>query len=218
MKKMLVLSLGLLMCSLSFGAEIRAAEENTIKQPVFLLCPHKERYSAWSLSLVVEKGNPSKPVKMVLEKLSGKNGKDDGYAKVLDAQRDPKTEREALASLDAASFSGGSLRVEQDNALTVTVAPDGENLKLNIDMRISAKGHFILGGNESDKRNVVLKYNKALKIWDAYATVLEDKDGTNAVTGEPLLITGLAFPVTGTGIYRIGAVLAGGSVVLVYDK
>lgn len=218
MKKTIALALSLALSAVSYAAEIKAQEVATLKQPVFLLCPHKERYSALSLSMVVEKSDPSKPVKVVLEKLSGKNGKDDGYVKVLAAQQDPKSEREEVASLEVAAFPTGSLRVDKDNALNISVTPDGKTYKLMIDMRIAAEGRFMIGGSDASKRTVILKYSKFLKAWEAYATVLEDKDGRNIAEGDPILITGLAFPVTATGIYRIGAVLAGGTSVLVYDK
>ena len=76
--------------------------------------------------------------------------------------------------------------------------------------------YFIIGGDASEKRSVVLKYNSALKKWSAYATVLLNEKGQNAVGALPLPISGLGFPVTGTGIYRIVAGVQGGAVI-VYD-
>ena len=204
---------------LSIPGALCAEDATTLRQPIFLMCPHNEHYSAWSLALVVDKNTPSKPLKIILEKLNGKNGKDDGYAKVYAAQRDAKTEREELASLDAKSFGSGALRVEKDNALKVTVTPEGENFNLMIDMRISAEGHFIIGGAESTRRNVILKYNKIFKTWEALATVLADKDGSNVIASpEGAPITGIDFKVTATGIFTIAAVLAGGNAIMVYDK
>lgn len=204
---------------LSTIGALRAEDAATLRQPIFLMCPHNEHYSAWSLALIVEKNCPSKPVRIVLEKLSGKNGKDDGYAKVYEAQRDARTEREELASLDAKAFGRGALSVEKDHALKVTVTPEGENYNLMIDMRVSADGHFIIGGAESARRKVILKYNKIFKTWEALATVLADKDGSNVVAdAEGAPITGISFKVTATGIYTIAAVLAGGRAVMVYDK
>ncbi len=204
-----------------FGAAVPAvaSEAATEKQPVFLMCPHKERYSAWSLSFVVDKKDPSKPLSLILEELSQKNSKDEGgYAKVLAAQADPATPRVQVATLDAKSFGSGALRVTENNALSVTCTPDGENYKLSIDMRVSADGHFIMGGQEASRRDIVLKFDKTAKKWKAYATALTDKNGRNVVGADPVQITGIAFPVTGTGIYRVAASLASGAGVIIYDK
>ena len=219
MKLAMAAVLSVCMLAASCFAAAVAAEEVTEKQPVFLLCPHHERYGSWSLYLTLDKNDPSKPLSLGLEELVDKNSKDDGsYDKVIAAQNNPATERVDLGKLDAKAFGSGSLSVSKNNALNVTCTPDGDALKLMIDMRISADGHFIVGGSEANKRNIVLKYNKVLKKWNAYATVLEDKDGHNVVGAEPVMVTGLAFPVTGTGIYRIVAALPGGKAVLVYDK
>ena len=86
----------------------RALAEETIKHPVFLLCPQKERYSAWSLALVTEKSNPSKPLKLVLEKLNGKNAKDETYSKVLEAQSDPN-----LAGLRTSPEFGKAIKPQE---------------------------------------------------------------------------------------------------------
>lgn len=213
----LVLSV-FMMATACFAATI-AAEGATEKQAVFLLCPHHERYGSWSLFLTVDKSDPSKPLSLGLEELVDKNSKDEGsYEKVIAAQNNPATERVDLGKLDAKSFGAGSLSVAKNNALNVTCTPDGETLKLMIDMRISADGHFIVGGAEAAKRNIVLKYNQAMKKWAAYATALQDKDGRNVVSTDPVLVTGLNFPVTATGIYRISAIFIGGKGILVYDK
>lgn len=196
---------------------VRAEDGASEKQPVFLLCPSHERYGSWSLYLNVDKNDPSKVLGLGLEELLNKNSKDEGgYEKVLDAQRNPSTPREEIGTLDAKSFGSGSIRVQKNEALTVTCTPAGADYSLMINMRISADGHFIIGGDASEKRSVVLKYNSALKKWSAYATVLLNEKGQNAVGALPLPISGLGFPVTGTGIYRIVAGVQGGAVI-VYD-
>lgn len=192
-------------------------EAATKKQPVFLLCPEHERYSSWSLYFTVDKKDPAKPLSLGLEELSQLNHKDTGYTKVLEAQENPATPKTDLATLDAKSFATGSLKVEKNNALNVTVTPDGDTYKLMIDLRIEQEKRFAIGGKDA-KNNIVLKYNPALRAWGAYATSLYDHEGRNLVSGDPLRVTGLLFPVSSTAIVRIYAVLAGGKSVLIYDR
>ena len=207
----------IVMATSCFAATV-VAEEGTEKQPVFLLCPHHERYGSWSLYVTVNKSDPSKVLNLGLEELVEKNSKDDGgYEKVIDAQNNPATSRMDLGTLDAKSFGSGSLRVAKNNALNVTCTPVEKGLQLMIDMRITSDGHFVIGGPEVTHRNIVLMYNKETKKWHAFAIVLEDNLGQNKVGAEPLRVTGLAFKVTGTGIFRILAAVPG-SHVMVYDK
>ncbi|MEI6233784.1 MAG: hypothetical protein WCT04_12070 [Planctomycetota bacterium] len=216
--KTLTALLGVLMLVAACCPVVQAVDEKTENHPVFLLCPAHERYGSWSLYLKVDKNDPSKVLALGLEELKQHNSKDDGgYLKVLEAQANASTEREQIGTLDAASFGSGSLRVEKNNALNVTCTPAGKDFTLMVDMRISADGHFIIGGKESDRRNVVLKYDTVAKKWNAYATVLVNKDGVNAVGAEPLYVSGILFPVTGTGIFRISVALRGGNGVWVYD-
>lgn len=194
------------------------AEETPVKHPVFLLCPQKERSGAWSLSLVVEKSDPSKPLKLVLEQLNGKNAKDETYTKVLEAQSDPKAERDEIGSLDAKSFGSGTLSIKKDNALNITFTPEGDHYNLMIDMRITADQRFMIGGAESSKRNVIVKFSKAYKKWESQATVMQDATGKDLINGgSPMPMSGIVFPVTGTGIYTIHGVFSGVAVQL-YGK
>ncbi len=218
MKILMVLASVILATACSFAPAF-AADVATVNQPVFLLCPSHEHYGSWSLYLKVDKNDPSKVLALGLEELTNRNSKDDGgYEKVIEAQRNPETARQNIGTLEAASFGSGSIRVEKNNALSVTCTPKGSDYELMINMRISADGHFIIGGTESDKRNVILKYNAVEKKWAAYATVLANQEGQNVVGAQPLFLSGLAFPVTGTGIYRIVAGLMGGRAVIVYDS
>lgn len=217
MKFVTVFLSAVLLAACFFPAALAADAVNE-KQPVFLLCPKHERYGSWSLYVTVDKGDHSKVLSLGLEELVGKNSKDDGsYAKVLEAQMNPETTREPVATLDAASFGSGSLKVEKNNALTVTCTPTGSDYTLMIDMRISADGHFIIGGAEASKRNVILKYDSIDKKWSAYATTMANEKGDNVIGATPLYISGLLFPVTATGIYQIGASFKNGRGVVVYD-
>ncbi|HLX61475.1 MAG TPA: hypothetical protein VKX17_09355 [Planctomycetota bacterium] len=215
-----------LMCALAFvvanffAAAIRAAEEaETKKQPIFLMCPENERYSSWSIYATVDKKDPSKLLGIGLDELSNHNCADDGgYSKVVDVQGKSDAPAVNLGTLDAKSFGSGSLKVEKDNALNVTVTPDGDKYKLTIDLRIAADQHFIMGGSEAAKRNLVLMYNKGFKAWGAYATALEDDKGKNIITGEPVRVTGIKFPVKAAGIYTITAGLAGNQGVKIFDR
>src|SRR6185436_11319188 len=153
-----------------------AEEPTTKKQPVFLLCPDRERYSSWSLYFVVDKKDPKKVLSLGLEELSQHNKMDDkGYGKVLEAQENPSTPRVELGSLDAKSFGSGALKIEKNNALNVTLTPDGENFKLMIDLRIEQDKRFQMGGKDS-KHDLVLKYNPAFRAWGTYANTLSDHE------------------------------------------
>lgn len=197
--------------ALVLGALPTAGAMDGDKQPVFLMSPHKEKYSAWSLYLVVDKGDPGKVLQLGLEKLKKKNSKDMTYEEVLAAQRDPKTEREVLGTLDAANFSSGRIEVEKDDALHVSLTPQGSDYQLMVSIRISADKRFTIGGKDQGKHNVILRYNKDSKSWSATAKTLTDTEGKR-VTDKP--ISGIVFPVTGTGIYRIIGVIEGEPVLL----
>src|ERR1043165_4763878 len=197
--------------------DTKPAEAETKKQLGFLLCPDKEHYSSWSLCVTVDKKDPKKVLGICLAELTGLNQRDPGYNKVLAAQDDPKTPRVELATLDAKSFGTGALKVEKNNALNVTVTPDGDNYKLMIDLRIEQEKRFSMGGEKSPN-NLLLKYNPAFRAWGVYATSLSDHTGKNLVSGEPVRVTGLVFPLSSTAIVRIYAALAGGKLVLIYDR
>ena len=210
---------------LLFSPSLARAEEPAAagsKQPVFLLCPYKEKLSAWSLFLAVDPQNPRKVLALGLEKLKKQNAKDFTYDQVLAAQKNPKTERETIGSLDAKNFSGGMLEVQKDEALKVEVKPlaDG-SLRLMISLRINLEQRFVVGGNERQKRDVVLRYNQEKRAWEALALALEDKKGKQvASAANPKFISGLAFPVQSgsIGIPTIYGVMAGGVTITLMDN
>jgi hypothetical protein len=190
-------------------------------QPVFLMCPHKHKFSAWSLYVVTDKGDPKNLTALGLEKLKGKNSEDmapNGYENCLAAQMDSKTERETIGTLDAKDFGKSEIRVEKDDALHVGVTKvDDQTYRLSISMRCTSDKRFIVGGKEQKKRDIVIKYDAGKKAWGACALTLIDSDGQNAATGGCAPISGITFPVIGTGIYRILAVMGDGSPVLLVD-
>src|SRR5437868_14433857 len=96
-----LMALMALTIAFSASAATPAAAEKGVKQPVFLLCPHAEGYSAWSLYVMVDEQDPQKILSLGLEKLSKKNSKDSSYDDVVAAQSDPKVQRERIGSLDA---------------------------------------------------------------------------------------------------------------------
>jgi len=198
------------------------AQDNGLRQPVFLLCPHRERLSAWSLFLLVDKNDPSKVLSLGLEKLKKQNSKDSSYAAVLAAQKDPKSERELIAMLDSKTFGTGVLEVQKDEALKVSVTPaDQGGLRLMISLRINLDERFVFGGAEQQKRDIVLRYDPAKRTWGAVAATLLDVKGNNALeSGRARPVSGIVFPVGvgGTGITRIAAVLDGNDAIVLYDK
>ncbi len=207
----LIASVGTCAC-----AEGDKADETTDKQPVFVLCPHNEHYGSWSLYVTVDKSDPSKLKNFGVEELVDKNSKDNGYQKVLEAQRDPKSARAKVAELDAKSLGSTALRVERDDALRITLTPEGDDYRVAISLRTTLSGRFEIGG--TDARKLLLTYNKAVRSWEVVAKSLADVKGRNVVNGAPLLMTGLAFKVTTTGIYRIVAAPIAGAPVLVMDN
>lgn len=196
--------------------------EDGLKQPIFLLCPHKKRFGAWSLFLTVDKNDPSKVLAIGLESLPGKNSEDlapGGYEKVLQAQKDLSITRTPIATLDAANFGSGQLRVEKDDALQVSVSSvDATTLRLMISMRISADLRFTIGGKEQSLRDVLIKYNNTTQRWTACATKLQDSKSQDATGGRCRSITGIVFPVTGTGIYRVVGVMDDGDAVILFER
>lgn len=188
------------------------------KQPVFLFCPHKEAVSSLSLYLLVDKNNPSKPVAMGLEELTGKNSKDQTYKGVLNAQKDPATQRNAIARIDAGDFGRRTLDVKENNMLSIGVNETKEGLKLTIDARIGLDQRFVVGGAEREKRDLILKYSSIYKCWQAIAPKLEDISGRNVVGRFAKTLTGIVFSASSTGVSRIAAVDEFGAPVLLLDK
>jgi len=207
--------LGLLAATVLAPLTVAAADGQ--KHPVFVLSPHKEKYSAWSLYVVADKADPSKAVGFGLEKLERVNSLDAGsYEAVVEAQKNPATPRENLGELSAAEFGQKKIEIVKNDALKVTVQPQQDgSLKLDLSMRITSDQRFNIGGKEDGKREVIFKYNAGKKAWEAVAGKMKNAEGDAVNPGEP--ISGVVFPVTGTGIYRIVGVTASGPVVLL-DK
>jgi hypothetical protein len=188
------------------AAESAAAAEG-VNQPIFLLCPHRQKYSAWSLFLTVDKSDPSRVLACGLEKLPGKNSVDlepNGYEAVLKAQRDPKTPREILTTLPATEFATGQLKIEKDNALHVSLTPMGAGeYRLMVSLRVSADERFTVGGKEQGKRDAVVRFDRATGTWSTYAVKMQDSKGNVVANPAPRPFSGILFPVSGTGIYRV---------------
>ncbi|HLX64574.1 MAG TPA: hypothetical protein VKX17_25095 [Planctomycetota bacterium] len=197
-------------------AGVPAAHEETVKQSVFLFCPHKEGAGAWSLYAVADKNDPSKILALGLEELSGKNSKENTYKGVLNAQKDPSTPRSELSHLDAREFSGG--RLQGKDLLSIKVEPVSDYFKLTIDARVSSDGHFVVGGPEQGRRDVILKYSSVYKTWQAKALKLEDVAGQNAVGKYAMTLTGIVFTVGTTMVSRICAVDEFGKAVMLMDR
>lgn len=201
-----------------FPTAVHAAAPSE-KQAVFLLCPRHKTYSAWSLYLEVDRDDPSNVRALGLEELRNKNASDSSYEDVLAAQNDPATQRKSLGTLDAARFGSGTINVTDSDALHVSVArvAAGE-LRLTLSMRISFDGRFEIGGKEESKRDVLFKYDSDKKAWFACADRLVDNNGRQTVDSGCLPLTGIVFPVTGTGIYRVIAATTSGDAIVVMDR
>lgn len=183
------------------------------KQPVFLMCPHVKRYSAWSVYLTVDKSDPVKILTLGLDKLPGVNSVDlDGFSAVQTKQSGPG---EAIGTLKFSDFGSGVIKVAKDDALHLSASPvDAETVRLSISMRCTSDKRFVIGGKEQKTRDVVLKYDKGAKKWNAVALTMKDINGRKILeSGAPL--AGIRFPVTGTGIYQIVAISGGDEVVLI---
>jgi hypothetical protein len=211
MKSMLGMLVLFVAAAAILPSPVKAADE-AVRQPVFLICPHKENKSAWSLFLKVDKTDPSKVLYLGLEALDKVNSvQSNGYEAVLEAQKKDSTPRTELLKLNASEFGRGEIKVEQNSALNVSVAPNADgSMKLNISMRRTSDKRFNFGGKDAAKRDLVLKYNKDKKEWGAFAAKLEDAEGGKISEGGTQQMTGIQFPITGTGIYRIVGWMADG--------
>lgn len=187
------------------AAESKEGENMHEKQPVFLICPFTKGYSALSLYVEVDTADKSKILALGLESLTDKNSKESSYDAVLQAQSDPKTLREAVGTLSATEFASGMIHIKQHDALKISVTPDGDDLRLMISMRVGLDQRFNFGGKDKNKRDIVLHFDRAKQSWEARATRLHDADGRSVVNGESLRISGICFPITATGVYRIVA-------------
>jgi hypothetical protein len=198
---------------------VARAAETDLKQPVFLLCPHSSKYSAWSLYLVVDPKDHSKVLSLGLEGLKNQNSKDSSYADVLVAQYDPKVAREFVAGLDAKDFSSGTLNVAVMDALHISLAPQPDgSLTLMISMRVSATGRFVIGGKKLSSQNIALVYDPVAKTWLAKVKTLSDFNGDRVALASGKTMTGLIFPLTGTGVYTIMGVMEGGDSTTLMDR
>src|SRR5437016_5764221 len=92
----LIISLAVI--SAAIGAEAAEAAADAAKQPLFLLAPKsKGSHNAWSLSMIVDAADPSKPAALLLEELPGQNLGKTTYAAIEAAQKDAKTKRTEVA-------------------------------------------------------------------------------------------------------------------------
>lgn len=218
MKRTLFLALLALVTAFSvIPAPAQAADGN--KHAVFLMCPHKKKYSAWSVYVVADPANPSKLTGLGLDKLSGENSEDnaDGYEGVLKVQQSGGGTVENLGKLDASEFGKGKIEIEKNDALKLSIEAAGEDYRLMISMRCTSDKRFDVGGKNVKNREILVKFDKGSNKWVAHATKI------NSISGEPIVappggpITGITFPVTGTGIYRIVGVMKSGEQVLFVD-
>ena len=189
-----------------------------VKQPVFLFCPHRESANSWSLYVLVDKNDPTKPLGLGLEELSGKNSKDNTYNGVLDAQKNPGTQRNPVSFLEAKNFGASTLDIKENNMLSIGVTPAKDGLHLEVNARISIDQHFIVGGSEKNLRDLVLAYSYLNKCWVAKSPALQDKDGNNQVGRYALPLTGIVFTASATGVSRIAAVTNLGSAIMLMDR
>ncbi len=216
MRKFVMANLAIFMVTLLVPVSVVRAEG--VKQPVFLICPHQKKYSAWSVYLNVDPSNPEKVLGLGLDELSGINSVDSGgYEGAQAAQADAKTKRENLGTLSVDQFGKGQIKIEKNDALHLGVESAGNGTyRLLISMRCTSDQRFVVGGKEQKKRDIVLKYDKGSKTWQAVAEKMTDING-KAVLNPGTQIQGIMFPVTGTGIYRIVGMLPGGDSALLVD-
>jgi len=196
----------------------KTVNESVLKQPVFILCPHKSGYSAWMIYVEVNREDPGKLKSLCLESLTHINSIDYHEDEIINLVASPKTAREQLDRLPADRFSVGSLNVKKNDALHVSVTRTGDDYQLNLNMRVGASEHFIIGGKEQAKRSIVLHYDPKEKHWSACATHLEDAEGTTVVQSGYEPMYGMYFPVTFTGVYRIVGVFKKGDVAILMDR
>ena len=195
-----------------------AAQSAGARQPVFLLCPHKETYSAWSLYLLVDKNDPSKVVAYGLEALKNQNAKDSSYDDVLRAQNEAKTPREALGEIQSGEIGRREITISENDALHLSLSPAGDGAyTLSVSMRVGWSDRFVIGGRDANKKDIAIKYNKELRQWQAFPRRLVDTDGVNH-SDDHTAMPGVVFPVSSTGIYQVFGVLDNGETVLLMDR
>lgn len=189
------------------------------RQPVFLLCPHRTKFSAWSLYLEVETARPWKVQRLGLDELSGLNSKDATYEAVLAAQHHASTKRKDITALNAADFGKKDLCVEKYDALRATLEPveDG-TFRLLLSLRVGASERFVIGGANSKRNAVSLKFDATSKTWSALATALEGSGGEKLVRTRVVPISGLLFPLSDTGIHTMLGVVNDSTIVTLMDR
>ncbi|MEI6235224.1 MAG: hypothetical protein WCT04_19370 [Planctomycetota bacterium] len=189
-----------------------------VKQNIFVFCPHVEGRGAWSLFVLFDKSNPSKPLSIGLDELPGKNSKELSYKGVLDAQKEPSTRRTELARLDAKDFATGSLEVRENNLLSVKVAEAVNGLKLSVDARIGIDDRFVFGGPGGNHGELLVKYSGVYQCWQTQALRLENTDGRNVVGKYNLTLSGIIFNAGSTRVSRICAVDEYGCPTILMDR
>lgn len=214
------LFLALLTAAMVFSAipvSVQAADG--AKHPVFLMCPHKKKYSAWSVYVTADPANPSKLTGLGLDKLKGENSEDNpnGYEGVLKVQAEGSGTVENLGKLDASEFGKGKIEIEKDDALKLSIEAAGEDYRLMISMRCTSDKRFDVGGKNVKSREILIKFDKASGKWYAHAVRVKSINDEDLISPPGAPITGIFFPVTGTGIYRIVGVLKDGQQVLFID-
>lgn len=211
--------LSILAAALVLGAMPLAVQAADNKQPIFLMSPHKKKYSAWSVYVVADPANPAKIASLGLDKLKGQNSEDNanGFDGVWKAQFEAGTERESLGTLDAAEFGRGKIEIQKDDALKLSMEAAGEDYKLIISMRCTSDKRFEVGGKYAKIREILVKLDKASGKWYAHANLIKNINEETLVGPPGAPILGITFPVTGTGIYRIVGVMKDGEQVLFVD-
>ncbi|HYG78396.1 MAG TPA: hypothetical protein VEK08_25565 [Planctomycetota bacterium] len=196
-----------------------ASTPATVKQPVFLICPSTAKNSALSLYVMVDSRDRSKVRSFGIEELSGLNSFGSSYDNVLAAQADPTTRRTQIGVLEARDFGRRQLVVEKDDVLHITLTPrrDG-SLSVMCDVRVGSSKRFVIGGKDSDKRAVVLRYDESSESWHAQVEALTDSTGKKVEGAIGRRITGVLFPVASTGIYMVAVAFDDGTGVLLLDR
>ena len=196
-----------------------SAAEKIVKQPVFLLCPHAAKSDAWSLYLLVDENDHSKVLAAGIDELANQNSKDSSYAAVLAAQYDPKVKHSSLTTAVATDFGSKEMVVKEDDALHVSLTLRSDGIvDLMLSMRTGLFSRFIIGGEDKGRRDVILAYDTTAKSWYAEARALSDNKGVQIPEVSGKKMTGIVFPVTGTGIYKIMGVFENGDYVCLVDQ
>lgn len=215
MRKFLSVTLAAFLLTLVLPAAARAEDG---KQSIFLMCPHQKKYSAWNVYLTVDPSSPDKVTGLGLEKLDGVNSVDAGGVEAVQtAQNAAGTKRENLGKLSVAEFGKGQIKIEKDDALHLGMETvDASTYRLVISMRCTSDMRFNVGGKEAKRRDLLVKYDKDSKTWKTTVAKM------NSLGDKPILepganLVGIVFPVTGTGIYRIVGILAGGDSAVLID-